>query len=138
MKRFLSIVLLLVSALPALGAVQVIVHSDNPVPSIPAKTAQDFFFGKVTRWSDGTPIVAVDQVEKSPVREEFSRVVLKKKVEAVKSFWLTQIFSGRGTPPVELKTDAAVIDAVRAQRGAIGYVSTETALPAGVRAVAVK
>lgn len=138
MKRFLSIALLLASALPALGAVQVIVHSDNPVPSIPAKTAQDFFLGKVTRWSDGTPLVAVDQVEKSPAREEFSRTVLKKKVEAVKSFWLTQIFSGRGTPPVELKTDAAVIDAVRAQRGAVGYVSSETALPAGVRAVAVK
>lgn len=138
MKRFLWIALLLTGALPALGAVQIIVHADNPVPSLPAKAAQDFFFGKTTRWSDGTPVVAVDQLEKSAVREEFSRLVLKKKVEAVKSYWLTQIFSGRGTPPVELKTDAAVIDAVRAQRGAIGYVSSETALPAGVRAVAVK
>jgi ABC-type phosphate transport system substrate-binding protein len=137
-KRFLWIALLLTGALPALGAVQIIVNSDNPVPSVTAKTAQDFFFGKTTRWSDGTPVVAVDQLEKTAVREEFSRVVLKKKVEAVKSYWLTQIFSGRGTPPVELKTDAAVIDAVRAQRGAIGYVSSETALPAGVRAVAVK
>jgi len=138
MKRFLWIALLVLGALPALGGVQIIVHSDNPVTSLPAKTAQDFFFGKTTRWSDGTPVVAVDQLEKSPVRADFSRDVLKKKVEAVKSYWLTQIFSGRGTPPVEVKSDAAVIEHVRTQRGAIGYVSSDTALPAGVKAVTVK
>ena len=44
----------------------------------------------------------------------------------------------RLTPPVELKSDAAVIEQVRTQRGAIGYVSGEVALPAGVKAVPVK
>jgi ABC-type phosphate transport system substrate-binding protein len=139
MKRFLLIVLLLVGTPSAMAATfQVIVNADNPATSLPAKTVQDFFLGKTTKWSDGTIVVAIDQIEKSAVREAFSNTVLKKKVEAVKSYWLTMIFSGRGTPPVELKTDAAVLDAVRTQRGAIGYVSGETKLVPGVTVITVK
>jgi hypothetical protein len=99
---------------------------------------QDFFMGKVKRWGDGTAVVPVDQVEKSPVRVEFSQTVLRKKVEAVKSYWLTIIFSGRGTPPVELKSDAAVVEAVRRDRGAVGYVAGDAPLGPGVRVITLK
>jgi ABC-type phosphate transport system substrate-binding protein len=120
------------------AGMQVIVNADNPITTMTPTAVQDVFFGKTSRWTDGTNVVAVDQLEKSPVRIEFSQKVMRKPVEAVKSFWLTKIFSGRGTPPVELKTDAAVMEAVRTQRGAIGYVSADTPLVAGVKAITVK
>jgi len=44
----------------------------------------------------------------------------------------------RGTPPVELKTDAAVYEAVRKERGAIGYVTGDAPLGPGVHAITVK
>lgn len=139
MKRLLLTVFLITVTPAAMAAgFQVIVHADNPATSISTQTAQDFFMGKVKRWSDGTNVVPVDQLEKSPVRVEFSQTVLKKKVEAVKSYWLTMIFSGRGTPPVELKSDAAVYEAVRKERGAIGYVTSDAPLGPGVRAITVK
>jgi ABC-type phosphate transport system substrate-binding protein len=138
-KRILMAALLLAVSHTAMAAgFQVIVNADNPVASISSQTAQDLFLGKTKKWGDGTPAVPVDQLEKSPVRAEFSQAVLKKKVEAVKSFWLTIIFSGRGTPPVELKTDAAVLDAVRKDRGAIGYIAADTPLGAGVKVITVK
>jgi len=138
--KYLSLIAVLaLGASSAMAAgFQIIVNADNPATSIDAATAQNYFFGKSTRWSDGTTVVPIDQLEKSAIREEFSKTTLKKRVEAVKSYWLTMIFSGRGTPPVELKSDAAVIEAVRTQRGAIGYVSAETALGTGVRVIAVK
>lgn len=139
MKRMLMAVLLLAVSHTAMAAgFQVIVNADNPVTTISAQTAQDFFLGKTKKWSDGTAAVPVDQLEKSAVRAEFSQTVLKKKVEAVKSFWLTIIFSGRGTPPVELKSDSAVMDAVRKDRGAIGYVGSDVPLGPGVKAITVK
>jgi ABC-type phosphate transport system substrate-binding protein len=138
-KRFLLTVLILAATRSAMAAgFQVIVNADNPVASITSQTAQDFFMGKSKKWSDGTPAAPVDQLEKSAVRASFSQDVLKKKVEAVKSYWLTIIFSGRGTPPVELKSDAAVLEAVRKDRGAIGYIAAETALGPGVKVISVK
>lgn len=139
MKHLVLMAVLLSGASSAMAAgMQVIVHADNPISTITQVMVQDVFFGKTTRWSDGTNVVAIDQLEKSAVRDEFSQKVLKKRVDAVKSFWLAKIFSGRGTPPVEHKSDAAVIEAVRTQRGAIGYVAADAVLGAGVKAITVK
>jgi ABC-type phosphate transport system substrate-binding protein len=135
---FAALLLLAVTSSAMAAGFQVIVNADNPATSISSQNAQDFFLGKSKKWSDGTAAVPVDQLEKSAVRAEFSQAVLKKKVEAVKSYWLTIIFSGRGTPPVELKTDAAVLEAVRKDRGAIGYVAADAPLGAGVKAITVK
>jgi hypothetical protein len=39
------------------------------------------------------------------------------------AYWQQQIFSGRGVPPLELSTETAVVEYVRAHPGAVGYVS---------------
>ncbi len=116
---------------------KVIVNNANGSKSLAKKDLAQLLMKKTAKWSDGTPVVAVDQTEKSPVRERFTLEVHGKSVSAVKSYWQQQIFSGRDVPPVEKSSDAEVIAFVRQNAGAIGYVA-ETADTAGVKVVTVQ
>jgi ABC-type phosphate transport system substrate-binding protein len=102
----------------------VIVHPANPSTTVERGFLQAAYLNKVPSWSDGTAIVPVDL--RSPVRERFTRAVLKKTPQQLKRYWSQQIFSGKGVPPPEADSPAAVITFVLAHPGAVGY------LPAGV------
>ncbi len=116
------------------GEFRVIVNEASPVRSLRTEDVQRYMLGKTTRWAHGLPIQAVDQTQSSSTRAAFSRDVLGKSVSAVKGYWQSQIFSGRGVPPAELPSDDAVLDFVRRNPGAIGYVASGTPL-VGVKAV---
>jgi len=116
---------------------KVIVNNANGKSSLAKKDLAQLFMKKTAQWSDGTPVVAVDQTEKSAVRERFTLEVHGKSVSAVKSYWQQQIFSGRDVPPVEKSSDAQVIAFVKQNAGAIGYVA-DTADTSGVKVVAVQ
>jgi hypothetical protein len=47
-------------------------------------------------------------------------------VPSVQSFWQEVVFSGRGEPPPERSSDAAVIAFVRANPNAVGYIGEAT------------
>ncbi|HEX6095564.1 MAG TPA: DUF995 domain-containing protein [Thermoanaerobaculia bacterium] len=115
---------------------KVIVNNANGTSSLAKKELAQLFMKKTAKWSDGTPVVAVDQTEKSTARERFTQEVHGKSVAAVKSYWQQQIFSGRDVPPVEKSSDAQVVAFVKQNAGAIGYVG-EGADTAGVRVVTV-
>ena len=117
---------LLVAALPLLATQEgfkVIVHASHGQTSVDRKTLADVFLRKAAKWPDGVTAIPVDQLDRSDVRQAFSRDVLGKSVSAVKSYWQQAIFSGRGVPPVEKKTDLDVTVFVQSNPGAIGYVS---------------
>jgi ABC-type phosphate transport system substrate-binding protein len=129
--------------LPARGAGQgaesfrVIVNPTNPVVSLSAKEASDLLMSKTNRWPDNTPVKPVDQSTTSPVRVAFTRDVHGKKIDAVVNYWQQVIFSGRGLPPPAKTSDQEVLAYVKANPGAIGYVSLEAPV-AGVKVVPIK
>lgn len=142
MRNKTSLLLLLcsIALLPAAAAgaaVKVVVHGSNPVAALTKAKAADLFLKRVTRWDNGRTVTPVDLAEKNPARAAFSKELLGKEVAWVKSYWQKMIFSGRATPPVELSSDAEVLDLVRGNQDAIGYVSDTATLPAGVRALTV-
>lgn len=122
---FSAVLLLAVSApiVEAQAGYQVIVNSGNSTDSISKGDLAKIFMKKSSSFPNGTKAEPVDQNEDSPVRAAFSEDVLGKKVSAIKSFWQKQIFSGRGTPPDILDTDGDVIEFVKRNPGAVGYIS---------------
>jgi ABC-type phosphate transport system substrate-binding protein len=118
--------------------VKVIVHATNALDSITKATVADLFLKRVTRWENGRPVTPVDQSEKSAARVAFTKDLLGKEVLWVKSYWQKMIFSGRATPPAELSSDSQVLDLIRTNADAIGYVSESTTVPAGVKTLTVK
>jgi ABC-type phosphate transport system substrate-binding protein len=105
----------------------VIVHPSNPVARLDKKTIADAFLKKRTRWGDaGKPILPVDQDKRSVIRRKFTEDILGRNLNAVRTYWIQLVFSGRGVPPREVDSDADVVTFVLEHPGAIGYVSATT------------
>jgi ABC-type phosphate transport system substrate-binding protein len=115
----------------------VIVNPQNPTTSVDRKFVANAFLKKATRWSNDSAIRPVDLAPRFQVRRRFSQDVLKRSVEAVKSYWQRLVFSGRGLPPPELDSDDAVVAYVARHPGAIGYVSVGVNL-SGVKVLEVR
>ena len=119
------------------AAFVVVVHADNPTPSLTREHLARLFLRKVARWPGGQPALPVDLPADAPAREAFTRRVLARSVTAVRAYWQERIFSGRDVPPPERAGEAEALAYVRAHPEAVGYVSATTALPHGVRVLPV-
>ena len=110
----------------------VVVNSSNPTAALP-RSAVALLFLKRAAWSDGQRALPVDLREDSETRRDFTKLVHQKSIMAIRSYWQQQIFSGREVPPPEKRTDAEVLEFVRANPAAIGYVSASADLGDGVK-----
>jgi hypothetical protein len=63
--------------------------------------------------------------------------VRRRSAAAIRSYWQQRIFTGRGVPPPELESDAAVLRYVQTHRGGVGYVSEAVPL-SGVNVITVR
>ena len=109
-------------------AYQVIVHPNHASDTVGRLFLQDAFLKKITIWPRGEVIHPADLTPNSPVRRQFTEDVLKRSVDAVKSYWQQRIFSGREVPPPEFGTDDVVVSYVLKHDGAVGYVSANADL----------
>jgi ABC-type phosphate transport system substrate-binding protein len=143
MTRFLRIlavaaIAVLASATPALAQdFKVIVNSANSTTDLPADVAAKLFLKQTAKFPNGTAAQPVDQGKSSAVRAAFSKAVLNRAVAAVETYWQQQIFSGKEVPPPAKASDDEVLAFVKANPGAIGYVSGG-ASTAGVKVVDIK
>ncbi len=115
-------------------AYKVIVNSSNTTSSLTKTELSNYLLKKRAKWSSGIEVVPVDLGTKSAVREAFSKEIHKKTIAQVRAFWQQSVFAGKETPPRELDSDTAVIDFVKSNPGAIGYVSP-AANTAGVKVI---
>jgi ABC-type phosphate transport system substrate-binding protein len=114
----------------------VIVNDTSAIDALSKSQISNLFLMKSTSWNDGSRVRPVDQVSGATVRDSFSEAVHGKSVSAIKSFWQKKIFSGAGTPPPEKRSDIEVIEYVKANPGAIGYVSASVSVE-GVKVIEV-
>jgi ABC-type phosphate transport system substrate-binding protein len=113
-------------------AFRVIINPGVKGTQIRRAAVSSIFLREATGWGDGSPASPVDQSMRSPVRQAFSMRVLGKPIEGVQAYWNRCLSSGIWPPPVK-SSDADVISFVASTPGAIGYVSSSTALPDSVK-----
>lgn len=114
---------------------KVIVNSSNPLTSISYENVSRIFLKKTNKFPNGLSASPVDLQGSSATREHFSEDVHGQSASAVEAYWQKLIFSGRDIPPSQ-KSEKSVLDFVRSNQDAIGYVSA-TADTAGVKVVLV-
>jgi ABC-type phosphate transport system substrate-binding protein len=114
----------------------VIVNAANPVSALPTDEVSRIFLHKAQVWPNGAHMTPVDLPEDAPARDAFSRAVHGRGAAAIKAYWQRMIFSGRDLPPAE-KSVAEVLNLVRADGGAIGYVPAGTALGDSIKVLRV-
>lgn len=108
------------SPLPA-EEVVVVVSARSTISELSEGEIADIFLGRLGRLGK-TVVTPLDQAEGSPARDEFYREFTGKSPAQVKALWSKLIFTGRGRPPRALASDREVLQALRDNPGAIGYV----------------
>jgi len=126
------------SAADAAGATElvVIVSARTPVTALRGDQVAGIFLGEGTAFPEGGEAVPVDQGIGSPLRDEFYGKVANRSPALMKAYWTKMIFTGRGQPPREAPSSAAVRRLVADNPGMVGYIE-RTALDPTVRPVLV-
>jgi len=132
----LTMLVVIASIIPAAAAAQefkIVINETNPTSSISKRDLSRCFMKQATNWISGQPVIPVDQAASSEVRQAFSEAIHGRSVSAIKSYWQREIFSGRSVPPAEKASDEEVLAFVRANPGAVGYVSADADVGTGVK-----
>jgi TonB family protein len=104
---------------------RVIANPSVPADSISARELQSVFLGETTVLHDGTRVEPVFEKGGS-AHEAFLKDYLHESDDQLQNYFRSLVFSGRGTMPKSVRTDAEVVAYVAKTKGAIGYVSSET------------
>ena len=116
------------------GELAVIVSAKSPLTALRADQVADIFLGQNARFPDGAEAVALDQSIGSPLRDEFYWKVAAKSPPLLKAYWTKMVFTGRGQPPKEAASSAAVRKMVAENPSLIGYID-KAAVDASVKTV---
>lgn len=112
-------------SLQAFADVVVVVHPDNAA-TFTEKSVQRIFLGKVTEFSTGDVPTVLNQTPGESIRTEFDQNVLKRKTAQVSASWAKLVFTGRGVMPQEIGSDAEVIELIKQNKNAIGYIDSSS------------
>ena len=121
----------------AAAEVVIVVSPQNPTTTLSRREVSNIFLGKINRFPNGQPAVAIDQPEDSQQRKDFYRDVSNKQPADIKAYWSRMIFTGRGQPPMVVEGDEQVKKSLAGRPGGIGYID-RAAVDNSVKVLAVQ
>ena len=125
-KQLLTFALLAFLNFPAYaGDIVVIVNPANSTQELSKRDLINLYMGKHHSFQNGDSVVAFDQKQDSEIREQFYRSLVNKSVAQVNAYWARLLFTGRVTPPKELADSQEVLDQVKNNPNAIGYIDSD-------------
>ena len=140
MKKLRFVILLLAAAsifaIHAQAQVIVIANPGVKATEISKIDLRDVFTGAATALPGGGNVVPI-LLKAGTVHEEFLQAYIGKNDTAYRAGWRSLVFSGQASMPKSLETDAAVVEFVAHNQGAIGYIGKATPHE-GVKVLTVK
>jgi ABC-type phosphate transport system substrate-binding protein len=118
------------------GSVKIIANTSVKADSVSADELKSVFLEEKNSLSDGSHVEPI--IEKGgPAHEAFLKEYLDKSDSALQTYYRSLVFTGKGSMPKAVGSDAEVAALVAKTKGAIGYVSEGTAAE-GTKTLAVK
>lgn len=118
------------------SGLKLIANESVTVSTVSVEEVKDVFLMTAPSLGGGGRVVPV--LEKGgPAHEAFLKEYLRKTDDALLTYYRSLLFTGRATMPKILNTDDEVVAYVAKTKGAVGYVSAETASP-GTKTLQVK
>ena len=103
----------------------IVVRVGNPQQVLTQKEAVDLFMGRSRAFANGDFALVFDLPRDSPTRAAFYRSLTGMSLAQVNSYWSRLMFSGQSMPPQSLPNEATVINIVKRNPNAIGWLSSE-------------
>jgi hypothetical protein len=106
------------------AGVKVIANPSVGATSVSAGDLRSVFLQDKDSLSDGSHVTPV--LEKGgPAHEAFLKEYMDKSDSALQAYYRTQVFTGKGSMPKSVGSDAEMVAFVAKTKGAIGYVSAD-------------
>ncbi len=105
--------------------IYVVVQAANPTRALTQKEATDLFMGRTRAFANGDFALPFDLPRDSATRAAFYLALTGMSPAQVNSYWSRLMFTGQTMPPQALPAEAAMVDIVKRNPSAIGYLSTE-------------
>lgn len=136
-SRRISAAILALAVVTATRAdLYVVAHASNPQASLTQKEVVELFMGRHRAFADGGFAFVLDLPRDNPVRDRFYQNIAGMSPSQVNSYWARLMFSGQATPPQPLPDERAVVEVVKRNPNALGYLGSPPA-DKGVRVVLV-
>lgn len=114
--------------------IAVIVNAANPVKQLSVQQVSDLYLGRARAFPGGEYALVFDLPREDALREKFFTKLAGMSPQQVNAYWSRLMFTGQVLPPQPMPNDRAVLDIVRRNPGAIGYVKADE-IDASVRVV---
>lgn len=124
MKKSIILVTALTSVLCSqvvMAEIAVIVHPSN-ANALDEATISKIYLGREKSYADGSSVIPMSLSETAAASTAFNEKVLKKSSSQLKAYWSKLVFTGKGTPPKEVATDADMVKLVAGNPNVMGYV----------------
>jgi ABC-type phosphate transport system substrate-binding protein len=118
------------------GDVKVIANSSVKAEGVSQDELKGVFLSTKTSLSDGSHVEPV-LLKSGAAHEAFLKEYVGKTGNALETYYRSLVFTGKGSMPKTLASDAEVVDYVSKTKGAIGYVSADAGTD-GVKVLEVK
>jgi hypothetical protein len=116
--------------------IYVVVNAGNPVQAMTRKEALNLFMGRTRAFAQADFAAPFDLPRDHAVRDQFYQLLTGMGPAQVNSYWARLMFTGKTLPPQTVADEAALVETVRRNPAAIGYLSQEPA-DKGLRVVLV-
>jgi hypothetical protein len=114
----------------------VIINPESGVNAMTEEEVVHLFMGRQKRLGSGRLAIPVEPAGELDLRTRFYDVLVHASLPQVRSYWARMWFSGQAQPPLQAQNSKEVIEMVRANKGAIGFVARSELAP-GVKTVLV-
>jgi hypothetical protein len=131
----LAALVVLGTARPAHADYYVVVSERSHVATLTRQQVLHLFMGRTRTFPDGTLAAALD-LSDDALRGGFYRLLSGMTLPQVNSYWARLMFSGRNLPPQRLNSQSTMIERIRDDPAAIGWLP-EAPRQKGLRTVLV-
>ncbi|WP_225977154.1 hypothetical protein [Paracidovorax avenae] len=126
LPRMLAAIALAVHALHftvASAPIYVVVSAQSPLQSVNQNELVAIYTGRTRAFPDGSAATPLDQKRDGPARAEFYQLLTGMDIARINSYWARLHFTGQVRPPQTAEDDTAMLQRLRNDPSAIGYIT---------------
>lgn len=102
----------------------VIVNKNNTVEAMTKNEVAGIYLGKYQAFQNGIFAIPIDQSTESNNRATFYFAITGRNLAYINAYWARNLLAGRSTPPKLVQNDTDVLNLVKQNKNAIGYIDS--------------
>jgi ABC-type phosphate transport system substrate-binding protein len=126
MKRFFVLLtVLLIMICSNADVFKIIVNPELEITEIDKELLKNIFLGKKSKFDNGEKVEPV-MLKSEKLYSEFVKTVTGKSEKQFDTYWKKKIFTGKGKPPRTFENEQDIINYVKENKDAIGFISASS------------